>query len=87
MAEKMKQRNYHAKDIRAYDNGTLVMKQCAPWGKSLCLFNTAFIIETKVFGDDGEVAFILLQEDSERDREYYIDAPFFSGWLDTPKPV
>lgn len=72
-------RNTTSRDIRTFWSGDIVHKNCEPWGEMNVLNNDAFIVVNKIFRADGDIAFVHLKSSSST-RDYYIDAPFFSGW-------
>ena len=76
-----RERNIFSRDIRSYKNGTFVFKNCSPWGDKAFLCNAVFQIKKKVFSADGEAYLVVLQ-DCDAKKEYYIKAAFFSGWMD-----
>ena len=81
MSTRNKNRNLFARDIRSYKNGSIISKQCAPWGNFSWLFNQRFIIVKRVANDGGEIDFVVVKEkDGEPNTEFYLGPAFFAGW-------
>ena len=51
--EREKARALFARNLVSYPHGTIVFKECAPWGRLQCLRNQGFILQEKIVDDDG----------------------------------
>lgn len=81
MEDRDERRNLFSRDIRSYENGTLVSKHCAPWGNVNILHNNVFRILSRVFSTTGDVSYVIIREVGEGEREFFIEPAFFAGWL------
>lgn len=72
-----------ARNIRSYENGSIISRHRESWGNLNVLFLTEFTIVKKIYRSKGsELAFVLIKEVESPHREYMIEPPFFEGWLD-----
>lgn len=75
--------NAFARNIYTYDDGAVVTRHCEPWGDLNVLFTTEFTIEKRVYSaNHSQPRFVHIREVIEPHREFCLEAPFFSGWLD-----
>lgn len=73
--------NLFSRHIQSYKNNAIIQKHCAPWGNASVLCCGSFRICKKVFDVRGNLVYVLLR-DTLNENEFFIDAPFFTGWTD-----
>ena len=67
-------------DLRYFENGLSVRRQCAPWGQGDVLREGTFAVVRKVFNHYGQVALVMLRRNEQSGEEYVLGAAFFTGW-------
>lgn len=80
-AERNARRNLFSRDIRSFDDHTVIFKNCAPWGEMNILHNCGFTVVGRVLRSNGDISFVIIR-DEENEREFLIESSFFKGWTD-----
>ena len=75
--------NLFARSLCSYRKGSIVSKQCEPYGELDVFADGCFIVKKKFFRRDGQVKLVLLKKQSSSSQFLLVAPPLFSGWTDT----
>lgn len=76
-----------SRNLASFRNGDRVKKHCSPWGETLRLHDSEWIVDHKVFDDEEEdLLFVALSRPppmEDYNNNYFMVGPdFFDGWTD-----